>query len=168
MKKSSRSEGIPSSISWGDRLATSGEDISNLFGEYFSYVYRKPLCTNLYLDLSANSIVTDLVITTDDLHTAINNTKDSPSYGPDLVPSVLVKRCTSAFVEPLLELFNQSLPSGIFLSAWKSTLIYLLLKSGVKYLVTNYRPISILSVIPKLFDYIVTCKLTDKLIGLVS
>ena len=73
IKKSSQSEGIPSSISWEDRLATSGKDISNLFGEYFSSVYRKPSCTNLYLDLSANSIITDLVISVDDIRTAINN-----------------------------------------------------------------------------------------------
>ena len=48
---------------------------------------------------------------------------------------------------------------GYFPSVWKSTFINPLFKKGNKNLISNYRPISLISIIPKIFSKIVNSKL---------
>ncbi len=60
------------------------------------------------------------------------------------------------FFTPILtEIFNKSLASGVFPDIWKIALITPIFKSGDRKDVTNYRGISILSLISKIFERLV-------------
>ncbi|XP_022181862.1 uncharacterized protein LOC111041765 [Myzus persicae] len=78
--------------------------------------------------------------------------------GPDGITSSFLKACKSALIKPLFYLYNLSLSTGIFPDIWKKSFVTPI--SGDKSDVRNYRPISKLSVIPKLFEAIITKKLT--------
>ena len=58
-------------------------------------------------------------------------------------------------------MFNKSLTIGYFPNIWKMSFVTPIHKSGDKHDVMNYRPISKLSIIPKIFEAIITKKLSS-------
>ena len=79
------------------------------------------------------------------------------TLGLDKIPGKLLKD-TAAVVTPFLDLiFNLSLAEGIFPSDWKNARVSPIYKSGNRdeCMRSNYRPISILATISKIFKKIV-------------
>lgn len=64
-------------------------------------------------------------------------------------------------VTPLVNIFNRSLSSGIFPSSWKSSYIIPIFKSGDRCNVGNYRGVCIQSAIPKIFDKMLSVRLSS-------
>ena len=70
-------------------------------------------------------------------------------------PPIVAKTCMEGFIEPITYLINESLTSGVFPSELKLTRVVPIFKSGDPSLLTNYRPISVLSFFSKIFEKIV-------------
>ena len=68
--------------------------------------------------------------------------------------------CSFILARPLWHILNSSLSKGIFPTAWKSSLVTPVFKAGDHTDVRNYRPICKLSVLPKMFEELVTEYLT--------
>ncbi|KAF0772032.1 putative RNA-directed DNA polymerase [Aphis craccivora] len=108
-----------------------------------------------------NNINVDLsswIIDQNEIHDFLNNLDINASTGPDGVPSIILKLCSFKLIKPLHLIFNKSLSIGNFPNIWKKSFITPIHKSGDKHNVSNCRPISKLSQIPKIFDAIITKK----------
>jgi hypothetical protein len=76
--------------------------------------------------------------------------KRKKSIGPDGIPSYILKGCRDPLLKLLTFPFNLVLATGIYLERWKLSRVIPILKSGPRGEVENFRPIAILSVVPKL------------------
>ena len=67
----------------------------------------------------------------------------------------MLKKAHDPLIQPLTLLINQTLSTGIFPNALKISRIKPLFKQGKSFLFTNYRPISLLPSMSKIYEYVV-------------
>ena len=105
-------------------------------------------------DPSDNTFNFDLV-TERDVAYIIHNLKIKKSYGHDYLSNILLRKVQVTLVKPLTFLINQTLTTGIFSRELKISRVKPLFKKGDPVLFSNYRPISLLSSISKIYEYVI-------------
>ena len=87
--------------------------------------------------------------------------KDNKSPGPDGLHSYVLKSCAHTLCAPLTKLFQQSLAEGILPDEWKQAYVIPVLKKGSGHKVTNYRPISLTSIVVKILESVICTELLN-------
>ena len=91
----------------------------------------------------------------------ITNLKQSNSVGWDNIPTTILKSNINILAPILSNLINKSLATGIFPKSLKRAKIFAIFKNKDKLDVANYRPISILPVISKVYEKVFYNRLHD-------
>jgi hypothetical protein len=142
-----------------------GTSIANLFADYFRFVYiASTPVAHSDCERDGPTDISALAISILDIKLRLAALDVNKGPGDDSIPPIFIKNCSAGIALPLSIIFNLSLSSGFFPLCWKSSLVTPIYKSGDNADISNYRPISILNAIPKLFESIVT----DKLAAVVS
>ena len=94
-------------------------------------------------------------ITADAVLRKILKLKSNKGVGPDNISPKLIKDSAEVIAPYLSYIFNLSLSEGKFPDDWKSARVCPIFKSGKRDECANYRPISILSAISKIFEKLV-------------
>ena len=86
----------------------------------------------------------------------------SNDSGPDCIPVVVLKNCEPELSYISAELFNKCLKESRFLDCWKVSSVVPVFKNvGEGSTAKNYRPVSLLSVVSKVFEKLVNNRLVD-------
>ena len=85
----------------------------------------------------------------------LNSLKENKSVGTYGIPSEVLKISSSVIGPYLVQLVNESLGQGIFPNCLKTATVKPLFKSDDHQNLNNYRPISVVSVISKVFERVV-------------
>ena len=96
-----------------------------------------------------------------DVCTAIKQLKASKSPGMDGLPPSLFKNCQGKLITLITSLFNKVMSTGEYPECWSNGLICSIHKSGPKSVLDNYRGITLLNVMGKLFTTILNQRLTS-------
>lgn len=146
---------IPPTMHDGANFFEEPNDVVNEFARIFSSTYLPPsdmgrlAGQGLSYDSFGIPIITD-----DDILTSIQKLKPTTTAGEDQIPSFLIKDCRMVLLYPLKVIFNLSMKTCEFPTRWKLARVCPILKKGDKSDLRNYRPISILSNLAKVFEQI--------------
>lgn len=97
--------------------------------------------------------------TEEQISNAIEKLKDKKDQGPMGISARFIKYNKDAMIPVLLNIFNAILQTDIIPQQWKTSYLIPIAKKGSTTEITNYRGVAIQSVIPKLFDKLLTEKL---------
>ena len=94
----------------------------------------------------------------------VTNLDLSKASGPDCIPVVVLKNCEPELSYILAELFNKCLKESCFPDCWKVSSVVPAFKNvGERSTAKNYRPVSLLSVVSKVFEKLVNNRIVDHL-----
>lgn len=145
------------SIIVNDDIVTEGQTICEVFADHFSSAFSVPLTNqgNRVSSTHSNSQnISNYHIPENVIKTKIQSLPNK-GPGPDDLPTNFIKMCSESLSFPLYLLFNKSLDRGHFPNAWKKAFVIPVHKSGHKQLPQNYRPVSKLCILAKLFESII-------------
>ncbi|KAL7632739.1 UNVERIFIED_CONTAM: hypothetical protein RMT77_016940 [Armadillidium vulgare] len=107
----------------------------------------------------SNSFMPKIVISSKDVTSALSELNTKKAYGPDGIPPLVLKTCASELAPCLGKLFRLCLSTSTFPSCWKRALIQPVPKNGDPSQPSNYHPISLTSVLSKVFESILNRKI---------
>ena len=102
-------------------------------------------------------------IRSNDVRTAIASLPNTASTGADGICARMLKDSATEICDILADIFNCSISASMSPDQWKTAITVPLHKKGDVFDIGNYRPISLLPLISKMFEKIVGQKLTDHL-----
>ena len=134
-----------------------------IVGRAFEY-YRDLYSSNevyVPLDLRLDTSVPE--VTSNEIEAAIKLCKMGKSCGPDGVTNEMLKLADTTILNALVTLFNECLEQRKIPDEWNDATIILLHKKGDRKDISNYRPISLLSCVYKIFTKVLTQRITNTL-----
>ncbi len=94
-------------------------------------------------------------VTHQDVQDQLHCLDTSKSYGPDMISPRFLKEGSDALTNSLLQLFTMSLRLSKVPKIWKQANVVPIYKKNDQNLTANYRPVSLLSVVVKVFERII-------------
>ena len=157
---SKKTHTVPKEILYKNVTHTNSEDMSNCFNDFFvnignSVEAKIPNVDTQFTDFLKNRNNFSLFlkpVNEDELKTMISNLATSKSCGPNSVPTHILKTNFEFLVSPLKHIINLSFTEGCFPQLLKLSEVCPIFKKKDKNKCENYRPISLLSNLSKLFE----------------
>ena len=100
-------------------------------------------------------LLTDINFSESLISEAIKELSAKSAAGPDGLPASLLINCCAELTPILVIIFNESFDKGVITILFKRAAIVPIFKSGGKTQASNYRPISLTSVVCKVFERVI-------------
>ena len=168
-KKSKKVE-MPDYFLDGNKVLTENIDIANCFNNFFANIgptlansikgpmgqsYKDYLKTKIESSFSFNTVDNSYVLK------LINKLKPKTSFGYDGLSSIMLKDIALSVCPIITCIINQSLCTGIFPESLKIAKIIPIYKKDNQHITDNYRPVSLLPIISKIFEKVVFLQIYD-------
>ena len=146
-----------------NKPVTDPQEMSEILKTHFESVFNAeslpPNMEELRKDYGCRSME-DIDFCEDDIESIIMEIPQNSSPGPDGIPAILLRNCAAELKKPIYILWRASLDAGHLPKYMKNCVVTPVFKKGDRSLAENYRPISLISHLCKLFERIIVKKLT--------
>ncbi len=139
-------------------MASTDQDKANVLSGFFKQVFTNEDTSIIpeFEERVTAEALEDVMFTEEDILKLLKEININKSQGPDLLHPRLLFEARELITKPLFIIFRKSIDTGILPREWKEADISPIYKNkGNKHEATNYRPVSLTSVV---------CKLLEKLI----
>ena len=154
------------------QTAENPADIGNLLNRYFYSLFNHDDPNDedsIPISSEDNSTlletISDITLTEAEVCSVLRTINENKATRPDKIPAVLLKNSATNISPSLCDLFNKSLSSGLLPKEWKLSNICPIPKKSPHHEVSNYRPISLLSLVSKVFERCIYNRLADHFSG---
>ena len=140
---------------------------ASIFNKYFA-LQCTPFLTNSVLPVlrhHTNNRLSSFNVTAAEITEILIGLKVNKAHGPDEISGNMIKLCGHHISIPLKMIFDNIIRTGIFPDQWKEANVTPVHKKKDKQLVANYRPISLLPILAKVFERIVFKNLYNHLLS---
>ena len=152
VKSKTKSSRIPETVWYNDKFRTQQQDQANLFNEFFYAQFSSKSNYNIDIDMKHNDRFFDLKFHELDVLLLLREINPNKAAGPDGLHGMVLKNCAASLAKPLTAIFNISFVTGIIPDDWRLASIVPIHKKDEKGSVKNYRPVSLTSLIMKIFE----------------
>ena len=146
----------------------SSEEISNQMNNYFCTIGSKLASSipngnsfEIYLKNRVNQTMFLSPISESDISREINKLNNCKCPGPDNISPKILKACEPELRKPLTDIFNYSIETVTYPSKLKIAKVIALHKKKSIFYPENYRPISLLSCLDKIFEKLIHKRLME-------
>jgi hypothetical protein len=161
VKSTSKSSRIPGTVNYQGRFRNNAKDQAEMFNGFFEEQFSDTSNYNIHIDYS-NDAVNDIEFSTSRIRNILKKLNVHKSPGPDSIHGKVLKNCRESIAYPLACIFKISYNIGQIPEEWKLANVVPIHKKGPKASVENYRPISLTSLVMKVFEKIVRDELLAK------
>ena len=123
--------------------------LNNFFASVFTTEDKNEIPT---FSCPNTNFLSTMSITDHDMERALNSLKVNKSPGPDGLHPRILSELSFELSRPLTLLFNKTMSCGVIPSDWKIAEVRPIFKKGSKTSPGNYRPVSLTSIICKVFE----------------
>ena len=144
---------IPEVISYEGITSSDPVAKANIFNNYFYKQFSEPSLYEIDIDFT-NDNSYEIGISNARVKSVLDNLEINKAQGPDAINGAVLKNCSKSLSYPLYKLFNLAYNTGYIPSEWKLANVVPIHKKDDKNKVVNYRPISLTSLVMKVFERI--------------
>jgi hypothetical protein len=146
-------------------MTDSAQDTANALASFYSQVFNpKEVLPDLGRPASATTAtLSDVTISPEIVQKCLMQLNVNKSPGADGVTTAILRACHQQLCQPLSDLYNHSFNEGVVPREWKSGLICPIYKGGCRSDSANYRPVTLLPVISKVMERLITVSMSHHL-----
>ena len=142
--------------------ATSSLEKAELLGSYFANKMKVPAPHQAVPVISTltNNRLSTLHITEEEVKRLLLKVDVKKAIGPDNISPQILKKCAFQLTPVLTKIFQACLEQQVWPTLWKRARVSAIHKKGSRNSLKNYRPISLLSVVGKLYEKIIVQRMS--------
>ena len=167
VKSTTNSHRIPECINFNSRFRSNPQDQADLFNDYFYQQFSEPSSYQTHIDFT-NDHIFYIDFNYSRICQLLLKIDPNKAQGPDNINGRVLKNCAKSLCIPLTYLFRLSYSTSCIPQDWKMANIVPVHKKGSKSNVENYRPISLTSLVMKIFEKVIREELMAKCSSLID
>lgn len=148
-----------------DGITSTASETAEAFAAFYATVFcpKENVYPGSQRSILPSATLEDMSVNSENVLARLLCLNTAKSPGADEITPIILKKCAITLCRPLAELFNRSLNYGSIPEDWKNGLVSPIYKGGNRTDVSNYRPVTLLPVISKVLERLVTDRLMKHL-----